>query len=117
MSLYLRLGSYLLLAVVAFGVGWKVNSWRHDSLQLAIAQAAEKAGEAATTGAVAAIKKQRPVFTTIQGKVERETRVETRYADCRHSDTAWGLLGDAYTAAGGEPFSGGTGVPATAPAK
>lgn len=110
-------GGAVVLFVSGATAGWKVNSWRHDSQDLAIERAAEKAGTAATTAAVEVIKTLRPQFTTINRGVERETFTEIRYRECRHTDTAWGLLDKAYQAAGGEPFGSRTGVPAATPAE
>jgi hypothetical protein len=107
----------VVIAAGAFGAGWRVNSWRHDSQKLAIEQAAEKAGHAATTAATDVIKGLRPQFTTINRGVERETRTEIRYTECRHTPATWGLLDSAYQAAGGEPFGDRAGVPAPAPAE
>jgi len=117
MSLYLRLGSYLLLAVLAFGVGWKVCNWRHDSLQLAVTQAAEKAGEAAAVNIVGAIQALRPKYTTIRNEVQRETRIEPRYvaAECQHTDAVWVQISAAYEALGYPPLSG-VGLPKPSPA-
>lgn len=100
----------------AFTAGWRVNAWRHDSQELAIQQAAEKAATAATAAATEVIKGLRPQFTTINRGVEREVRTEVRYSDCVHTDAAWGLLDRAYQAAGGEPLGDRAGLPATAPA-
>ena len=105
------------LTAGSFTAGWRVNSWRHDSQELAIKEAAEKAGTAATDAAVVVIKTLRPQFTTINRGVERETFHEVRYSECRHTDAAWGLLDQAYQAAGGKPFGGGAGLPAAAPAQ
>lgn len=104
--------------VGGFTAGWKVNSWRHDSQALAIEKAAAKAGESATQAATKAIQSLRPVYTTINKGIEREFRNEVRYtsADCSHTPESWRLLDSAYQAAGGEPFSGGTGVPVAAAA-
>lgn len=96
----------VVVATGAFTAGWKTSNWRHDSQDLAIAEAAQKAGDAATMAATDILKSLRPQFTTINRPLEKEYRSEVRYTsdDCSHTDPAWGLLDRAYQAAGGEPF-------------
>lgn len=99
-------------------VGVKTTNWHRDSQELAITQAAAKAGEAATTAAVEQIKNLRPQFTTINQPLQKELHSETRYVsgDCAHTDAVWGLLDRAYQAAGGQPFSDRASLPTSAPA-
>ena len=111
-SLYIRIGIFALLAVSCFATGYKVSSWRHDSVAYGLQQAAEKASQAATEAAVAQIKQLRPQFHYVTNEIQRETQTEVRYRECVHTPAAWGLLDDAYQAAGGEPFGSGTGLPA-----
>jgi hypothetical protein len=105
--------SALVLFSGGLTTGWKINGWRHDSQRLAIEQAAAKAGEAATMAAAEAIKQLRPVFTTINRPLEKEIRGEVRYisSDCSLTPPVWSLLDRAYQAAGGQPFTSGTGLP------
>jgi hypothetical protein len=91
--------------------GWRANGWRHDSQQLVIERAAQAAGEKAATAAATAIGGLRPQFTTINKGIERETIYEPVYRDCQHSDATWGLLDQAYQAAGGQPLSDPARVP------
>lgn len=103
----------------AFTAGWRVNDWRHDAQDLRDAKLTEKIAAAATDAAVAAIKGNRPIYTTINRALEKEFRSEVRFTspDCSHTPESWGLLDRAYQAAGGEPFSSGASVPvAPAPA-
>lgn len=117
---HLYLAGAVAVATLAGGfvAGVKVTNWHRDSEQLAIDQAAQKAGDKATTAAVEVIKGLRPQFTTINRAVEKEFHSDTRYTspDCAITPAVWMQLEQAYRAAGGESFSGGTGVPTPAPA-
>lgn len=103
-------GAGLALLVGAYTFG------RHDGRQLEVASQAKaqriaaESAEAMTTAAVEAIKGIKPVYQTINKGVERETRTEIRYSDCRHSPDAWRLLDSAYQAAGGQSLGGGAGL-------
>ncbi len=103
----------LILTAGAATAGWKAANYRRDSQELAIARAAEKAGDAATTAAVSAIQGLQPKYTTINRAVEREITTNTVYGDCKHSDAAWLQIRSAYEAAGGNWGDAG-GVPAPA---
>jgi hypothetical protein len=115
MNPWILLGGVAAL-ILAYGSG-RFEQHRLDVGSDAIAeQAAQKGADKATEAVVGAIKGLQPKFTTIYKPLEKETRVETRYTDaaCSHTPTAWSLLDQAYQAAGGEPFSGGAGVPTPA---
>jgi hypothetical protein len=104
-------------AVVAAGgftAGWRVNSWRHDSQQLAIEEAAKKAGEAATGAAVSAIEGIQVRYVTIKQQGETITREVPVYRDCVHDPRGLSAINAAL--AGGQSGSSAVGLPATDPA-
>lgn len=80
----------------AFTAGWKVNNWRHDAQELAI----QKAGEAATTAAVAAIKDIRIQRVTVRQELEREIRLQPVPGECDLSDGLFDTLNKAITGKG-----------------
>lgn len=102
----------LALLAVTFATGWNVANWRRDSMELVVARAAEASGAASRSSIVSAVQKLRPVYTTINRKVEHETRIEPRYlsADCEHTDAVWVQISAAYEALGYPPLDR-TGVP------
>jgi hypothetical protein len=104
----------IVLAAGAFTAGWRVNSWRHDSQQLAIQEAADKAGKAATSAAVTAIEGIQVKYVTIKQQAETVTREVPVYRDCTHDPRGLQAINQAL--AGGESGSGAAVVPAADPA-
>jgi hypothetical protein len=102
---YLIAGAAAVFLATGFTAGWKVNSWRHDSQELAI----QKAGEAATLAAVEAIKDIRIQRVTVRQELEREIRLQPVPAICDLSDGLFNAVNQAIT---GEGVSG-AGVPGT----
>jgi hypothetical protein len=99
-----------------FIAGVKVTNWHRDSEQLAIKEAAQEAGIAASTAAVDAISKIDIKRVTIRQELEREIRTEPAPpAVCDISASMQDTLNRAIT--GSEPA--GTGMspanPATGP--
>jgi hypothetical protein len=94
------------LLVLTFATGFKVANWRRDSMELVVAQAAEASGAASRSSIVSVVQKLRPVYTTINRKVEHETRIEPRYhsAECEHTDAVWLQISAAYEALGYPPL-------------
>jgi hypothetical protein len=99
----------VVIGAASFATGWRVNSWRHDSQQLAIEQAAEKAGQLATDAAVTAIKGIEVKYVTIRQNAETITREVPVYRDgtCNHDPR----MRDAINQALAGPINSGTGVP------
>lgn len=91
------------LLLLGFGLGWKVNSWRHDSLELAV----QLGAEAATKASVNAIKDIRIQRVTIRQELEREIRLQPVPSVCDLSDGLYDTLNKAITG----KDSGGAGVP------
>lgn len=77
---YFRLASYALILVIGFGIGWKVNGWRHDAADLARMEADQKAIQAAAEQArkVADLRAQR---TEIAAQLEIERNREARVVE------------------------------------
>lgn len=98
----LRLLAPVLAALAAFTAGWLVHGWKSDSEALALERGARAGAEAAGDRITAALAKVRPVYTTINRRVEHETRIEPRYTDpgCFHSDAVWLQISAAYEALG-----------------
>ncbi len=90
-----------------FATGWKVNSWRHDSQQLAIEQAAEKAAEKVASNAVDAIQTIEVRNVTIRQQAETITREVPVYRDraCAHDERMYQTINQALTEP--QPDSGG----------
>lgn len=63
-SLYLKLASHVLVAILAFGMGWKVESWKRDSQDLAQLEADQKAIQAS-------VEQSKRIIA------ERQSRIET----------------------------------------
>jgi hypothetical protein len=114
---YIAGAAALILAGGGFLAGWKGNNWKRDSQELAVIEATAKGAEAAKVAVVDAIKDLRPIYRTIQGKVERETITVPVYRDCVHTDATWRLLSDAYEALGTGPFPDRDSLPAASPAE
>lgn len=98
-----------------FATGWRVNSWRNDSQQLAIEQAAEKAGAVATDAAVTAIKGLEKIYVPIKQKGETITRTEPVYVNCEHTPDGLRVVNEALSPNHG-PADSPAGVPRPDPA-
>lgn len=73
---------YILLAVAiaSFGAGWTVDSWRRDSVEVAVKQAYEDS----MIGTAAQIANIEVKNTTIQNKVREITIEKPVYKNCVH---------------------------------
>lgn len=87
--IYLYAGAAALIALTAFGAGWKTNGWMHDSARLAEerarAEQVQKIAQAYDRNATeleAKLQRLRPIYRTINNEVQREIRQETVYRDC-----------------------------------
>ncbi len=105
MNPYLIGGASLFLFAGGATLGWKVNNWRHDSLELAV----QKGAEAATLASVDAIKDIRIQRVTVRQELEREIRLQPVPAVCDLSDGLFDTLNKAITGEGGS----GVGVSGT----
>jgi len=75
---YFKLATYALVALLGFGMGWKVNGWRHDAIDLARMEADQKAIEASVENAkkVQALREAN-TEKAAQLEIERERQAQT----------------------------------------
>lgn len=75
---YFRLAVYAVLVVIGFGIGWKVNGWRHDAADLAQMEADQAAIQVAAEQArkVAELRQARTDIAA-QLEIERDRKAET----------------------------------------
>jgi hypothetical protein len=75
---YFKLAAIALSAIVGFGIGWKVNGWRHDAIGLARMEADQKAIEASVENAkkVQALREAN-TEKAAQLEIERERQAQT----------------------------------------
>jgi len=105
-----------LLAVMGAGFGgFRLGVDHEKASQVDKQQMVAEAVEAANLAAATAISKIRTTNRTILQEVERETRTNTVYVDCRH--TPAGLSGVNSALTGAERPGGGQLPPADAPAR
>lgn len=75
---YFKLAAVALSAIVGFGIGWKVNGWRHDAADLAQMEADQRAIQAAVEQAkkVQALREAN-TEAAAQLEIERNRQAET----------------------------------------
>lgn len=75
---YFKLATYALAVIVGFGMGWKVNGWRHDAADLAQMEADQRAIQAAVEQAKK-VQSLREANTeaAAQLEIERDRQAET----------------------------------------
>ncbi len=95
MMLYAKILAAVVLLIGAFTFGQRTerNAIEAEDARLErVAKVAREESQKVSAEAIAGIEIN---HTTIQGRLEREIRVETQYRDCRHSPDAFRLLNDA----------------------
>lgn len=110
MNPYAIIAALVLGIAGAAGAGWGGYRLGVDSQKAAEAdrdQAIRQAADQAGQQAAQAISKIKVVNTTIQQEIQRETRIEPVYVDCRHSPS--GLRGVNAALAGSPAQSAGSG--------
>lgn len=114
MNPYAIIASLVLGIAGIAGAGWGGFRLGVDHQKASDADRQEdvrRAGEQAGQLAANAISKMKPLQTTIQQEIQRETLTNTVYVDCRHSPDGLRLLNAAL--AGGKPqLAGGGQLPA-----
>ena len=95
MMLYAKIATALTLIVGAFFYGQRTERNAIEAADARDARVAKVAYDASQKAAAEAIAGIEITHTTIQGRLEREIRIETQYRDCRHSPDAFRLLNDA----------------------
>lgn len=104
-----------LLAVMAAGAGgFKLGVDHNKATEADKKELVAEAVDAANNAAAEAISKIRVTNQTIRQEVERETRTNTVYLDCRHTPAGLSGVNSALT---GEPSSGGKLPQTDAPAR
>ena len=84
MNPYLIIVALIAVMMSALG-GFKLGRDHEVAAQAREDQHIAQAVDAATNVAAEAISKLRPKYTTIQNEVQRETKTEVRYVDCRNT--------------------------------
>jgi hypothetical protein len=118
MNLYLIIAALVFYGVSVAGAGWggfglgvdhqkASNADRDKTMREAVDQASQKVAQA--------ISKIKVINTTIQQEVQRETRTEPVYIDCRHTPDGLRLINAALTGARPDPSGGGK-LPSVDPA-
>lgn len=120
MNPYLIIASLVLGIAGLAGAGWggfrlgvdhqkAADADRDNTMREAVGKAGQQAAEA--------ISKIKIVNTTIQQEIQRETRIEPVYVDCRHTAVGLRSVNAALTGAGAHPAGGGQLPAPDAPAR
>jgi type II secretory pathway pseudopilin PulG len=111
--MWIKIAAVVLVLIGAFVFGYRYGSATTENAQARDERVAHVAFESAQQAAAAAIGKLQITQTTIQGRVEREVRVEKDYSGCHHSPDAFGLLNDALENRSPSDGAGKSELPAT----
>lgn len=106
--------SALIAIFVAGSAGFKLGIDHQKASEADKRELVAEAVDAANSAAAEAISQIKVTNQTIRQEVERETRTNTVYVDCRH--TPAGMSGVNAALGGAEPAGGGK-LPQTDPAK
>lgn len=118
----MMLNPYLIIVILvgilaAGGGGFKLGSDHEKAAQIDKQELVAEAVDAASAAAAVSIAQLRPIYTTIQGKVQHEIETNTVYRDCKLSSDGLLLANQALNGGSQPAAADGSKLPKTDPAR